>query len=68
LLIKFIHVFLPTARDMEELKLRLAQHKVDYLKLFKMIDRNQRGVASAEDFYHYYINAGGKLNYSPEDF
>jgi len=31
--------------------MRLAQHKVDYLKLFKMIDRNQRGVASAEDFY-----------------
>ena len=47
LLIKFIQTFLPTNRKLQELKTKLAQHRLDYFKLFKIIDRTGRGVAGA---------------------
>lgn len=53
---------------MEELKLKLAQHKVDYLSLFKSIDKTHRGVANAQEFYEYYRSIGGTLQISPKEF
>jgi Ca2+-binding EF-hand superfamily protein len=50
------------------LKLKLAQHRLDYFKLFKIIDRSSRGVAGAEDLYEYYRWAGGKMHYKPQEF
>jgi hypothetical protein len=38
---------LPNNRRLEELKTKLAQHRLDYFKLFKIIDRTGRGVAGA---------------------
>jgi hypothetical protein len=64
--LKFIEVFLPAARELEAMKIKVAQHKIDYLRLFKMIDRSHRGVASAEDLYEYYMNRGGSLQLSPK--
>lgn len=59
LLVRFIEVFLPAAREVEELKLRISSQKVDYLKLFKQIVRSNRGVADAEDFSEFYRSFGG---------
>lgn len=36
--------------------------------MFKIIDRQGRGVAAAEDLLEYYRWAGGKIHYTPKDF
>lgn len=68
LLTNFVQIFLPAAKRLEELKVKLAQHRLDYFKLFKIIDRSSRGVAGAEDLYEYYRWAGGKMHYKPQEF
>jgi hypothetical protein len=68
LLIQFVTIFIPVSRRLEELKLKLTHHRLDYFKLFKIIDRRGRGVAGAEDLLEYYRWAGGKIQYTPKDF
>jgi hypothetical protein len=64
LFVRFIEVFLPAAREIEELKLRIASQQVDYLRLFKQIVRSNRGVADAGDFAEFYRSCGGQLQLS----
>ena len=48
--------------------MKVAQCRLDYLSLFKRIDRNSRGVISAEDLHEYYLTEGGELPFSIEQF
>jgi hypothetical protein len=66
LFVRFIEVFLPAAREVEELKLRISSQQVDYLRLFKQIVRSNRGVADASDFAEFYRSCGGKFQLSPK--
>ena len=68
LLLRFIEVFLPASKRLEELKLELSNHRLDYFKLFKIIDRSSRGVVGAEDLMDYYQWAGGKGSFDVKDF
>ena len=63
LFVKFIQVFLPASRRLEQLKQKLLQHKLDYFKLFKVIDRSGRGVIGAEDMMDYYKISGGRMHF-----
>jgi len=53
---------------LNDLKAKFSQHKIDYLKLFKVIDKSSRGVINAEDIYDYYYKNGGDLKVQPRDF